>query len=149
MKHIDLEKYTEFVKTVTSKESNYLDAFVNRVNYLDKNHTNLGPNGDFIPDPKVNAPLLLTAALGLGSESGEFIELVKKVFFQTKPLSEDVRYHMMRELGDVIWYWTNACRALELDPNEVIAENVKKLASRYPGGEFDPYYSENRKEGDI
>ena len=56
---------------------------------------------------------------------------------------------MKRELGDVMWYWINACRALNLDPNEVIAENVKKLESRYPGGSFDPYYSENRQDGDL
>jgi hypothetical protein len=33
--------------------------------------------------------------------------------------------------------------------NEVIAENVKKLESRYPGGSFDAFYSENRKGDDI
>jgi len=56
---------------------------------------------------------------------------------------------MKRELGDIMWYWINTCRALNLDPNEVIAENVKKLESRYPGGNFDPYHSENRKENDL
>ena len=56
---------------------------------------------------------------------------------------------MKRELGDIMWYWVNACRALDLDPNDVIAENVNKLESRYPGGKFDMYYSENRKDNDI
>jgi NTP pyrophosphatase (non-canonical NTP hydrolase) len=69
--------------------------------------------------------------------------------FQGKPLSEETVFHMKRELGDIIWYWINACRALNLDPNEVIAENVRKLQSRYPGGEFDVYHSENRQEGDL
>jgi len=69
--------------------------------------------------------------------------------FQGKPLSDETLFHLKRELGDVIWYWINACRALDLDPNEVIAENVKKLESRYPNGSFDPYYSENRKAGDL
>ena len=69
--------------------------------------------------------------------------------FQGKPLDEDTIFHMKRELGDVMWYWINACRALNLDPNEVIAENVNKLEARYPGGSFDPYYSENRVEGDL
>jgi NTP pyrophosphatase (non-canonical NTP hydrolase) len=71
------------------------------------------------------------------------------MFFQGKPLNEENVFHMKRELGDVIWYWINACRALNLDPNDVIAENVKKLEARYPGGSFDASYSENRKEGDI
>ena len=51
--------------------------------------------------------------------------------------------------GDVIWYWINACRALHLDPNDVILENINKLMSRYPGGNFDAHYSENRKQGDL
>ena len=93
--------------------------------------------------------MLLTSGIGLASEGGEFNEIVKKIFFQGKPLNEDNIYHMKRELGDIAWYWTNACNALGLDPNEVLAENVTKLESRYPGGKFDAYYSENRKEGDL
>ena len=79
----------------------------------------------------------------------EFQEIVKKILFQGKKLSEENHFHMKRELGDIIWYWINACRALGYDPNEVIAENVTKLESRYPGGHFDAFYSENRKEGDL
>jgi NTP pyrophosphatase (non-canonical NTP hydrolase) len=97
----------------------------------------------------INVPLLLTSAIGLGSESGEFQEIVKKLFFQGKPLTEETKFHMKRELGDIMWYWTNACRALNLDPNDVISENVTKLKARYPSGDFDPFYSENRKEGDL
>ena len=48
-----------------------------------------------------------------------------------------------------MWYWSNACRSLGLDPNSVIAENVKKLESRYPGGKFDIHHSEHRQEGDL
>jgi len=99
--------------------------------------------------PSINVPLLLTSAIGLGSEGGEFQEIVKKVMFQGKPLTEENVFHMKRELGDIMWYWTNACNALGLDPNEVIAENVTKLEARYPGGKFDAHYSENRKEGDL
>lgn len=91
----------------------------------------------------------MTAGTGLGSEGGEFQEIVKKIFFQGKPLNEDNIFHMKRELGDIAWYWANACNALGLDPNEVLAENVGKLEARYPGGKFDAHYSENRKEGDL
>jgi len=56
---------------------------------------------------------------------------------------------MKRELGDIIWYWINMCRALHLDPNDVIAENVTKLKARYPGGEFNVFQSENRQQGDL
>ena len=144
MSNIDLNKYSEFVEAVTSKASNDLTTFMDRCDELDGNYI-----GDGVHGPDINVPLLLTACLGLAAEGGEFIEVPKKMFFQGKPLTEAEVFHLKRELGDVMWYWINACRALNLDPNEVIAENVRKLESRYPGGSFDAFYSENRKEGDI
>ena len=137
--NIDLNKYKDFVEAVTSEASNDLTTFMNRCDELD------GNDGG----PSINVPLLLTACLGLAAEGGEFIEVPKKIIFQGKPLTEENVFHMKRELGDVMWYWINACRALNLDPNDVIDENVRKLESRYPGGSFDAHYSENRKEGDI
>jgi NTP pyrophosphatase (non-canonical NTP hydrolase) len=140
---IDLNRYQDFVQAVTSEPSNDLTTFMNRLDELDANYEN-GAHG-----PDVNVPLLITAALGLAAETGEFCEIPKKMLFQGKPLTEENLFHMKRELGDVMWYWINACRALDLDPNDVIAENVRKLEARYPGGTFDPYYSENRKTGDL
>lgn len=142
---VDLNKYKEFVEAVTSKPSNNLTAFLNRCDELDGNWDSEKQEHG----PDINVPLLLTAALGLAAETGEFCEIPKKIFFQGKPLSEENVFHMKRELGDVIWYWVNACRALNLDPNDVIAENVNKLESRYPGGKFDVHFSENRKAGDL
>ena len=144
MSNIDLNKYKDFVEAVTSKASNDLTTFMDRCDELDGNYI-----GDGVHGPDINVPLLLTACLGLAAEGGEFIEVPKKMFFQGKPLTEAEVFHLKRELGDVMWYWINACRALNLDPNEVIAENVRKLESRYPGGTFDAHYSENRKEGDL
>ena len=131
---IDLNKYKDFVKAVTSTESNNTVALSRQLESLDN---------------RVNIALLLTGSIGLASEGGEFSEIVKKCVFQGKPMDDDTIFHMKRELGDIMWYWINACRALDLDPNEVIAENVKKLEARYPGGSFDVYYSENRQEGDL
>jgi NTP pyrophosphatase (non-canonical NTP hydrolase) len=142
--NIDLNKYKDFVEAVTSKPSNDLTTFMDRCDELDGNYI-----GDGLHGPDINVPLLLTACLGLAAESGEFIEVPKKIFFQGKPLTEENVYHMKRELGDIIWYWITACRALNLDPNDVIDENVRKLESRYPGGSFDAHYSENRKSGDL
>jgi len=142
--NIDLNKYKDFVEEVTSKPSNDLTTFMDRCDELDGNYI-----GDGVHGPDINVPLLLTACLGLAAESGEFIEVPKKMFFQGKPLNDENVFHMKRELGDIMWYWINACRALNLDPNDVIDENVRKLESRYPGGSFDAHYSENRKEGDI
>jgi NTP pyrophosphatase (non-canonical NTP hydrolase) len=140
---VDLNKYSKFVEEVTSKPSNSLTEFIDRCDDLDVNCEN-GTHG-----PDINVPLLLTACLGLAAESGEFIEISKKMFFQGKPLTDDNVFHMKRELGDIMWYWINACRALELDPNDVIAENVKKLEARYPGGKFDVSNSENRDADDL
>ena len=133
---IDLNKYQDFVEAVTSEASNDTAAMIHRLQELDN-------------EPNLNISLLMTAGIGLASEGGEFNEIVKKMVFQGKPFNEDNRFHMKRELGDIFWYWTNACRALGYDPNEVIGENVDKLVARYPGGSFDAYYSENRKAGDL
>lgn len=138
MQPIDLKKYSVFVDAVTSKESNNYDHLERVINGL--RHQ---------ADPAINPSLLLTSVIGLAAEAGEFAEIPKKIFFQGKPFNEEARFHMKRELGDIMWYWINACRALSLDPNDVIAENVKKLEARYPGGSFDAFYSENRKDGDL
>lgn len=135
--NIDLQKYSKFVEAVTSKESNNYDYLGPRITELRNS------------DPNINPSLLLTACLGLAAEAGEFTEIPKKIFFQGKPLTEENLTHMAKELGDVMWYWINACRALDLDPNEVIQMNIDKLQARYPGGKFDAYYSENRNVGDL
>ena len=136
----DLKLYQNFVLEVTSAESKYEYAFIERFDQLSQ----------YQPDrTKINPSLLLTAGMGLSAESGEFNEIIKKMFFQGKPLNEENVFHMKRELGDIMWYWMNACTALGLDPNDVITENVKKLESRYPGGKFDAWHSENRVEGDL
>ena len=147
--NIDLNKYKDFVEAVTSQPSNDLTTFMDTLDRLDANYEVDLNDGLMKHGPDVNIPLLLTACLGLAAESGEFIEIPKKIFFQGKALTDENVFHMKRELGDVIWYWINACRALNLDPNDVIDENVRKLESRYPGGSFDAHYSENRKENDI
>ena len=127
--------YTDFVTKVTSDPSIDLDA-------LKKSFEDIETNSS------IKTPRLLTAALGLGSETGEFVEIVKKVFLQGKSPSEDNIFHMKRELGDIMWYWITACAALNLDPYEVISENQEKLAARY-GEKFEVGRSEVRKDGDL
>ena len=129
------DTYTDFVTKVTSEPSIDLDALKKSFDDVEKNSN-------------IKTPRLLTAALGLGSETGEFVEIVKKMFLQGKPPSEDNIFHMKRELGDIMWYWTTACAALDLDPYEVISENQEKLASRY-GEKFEVQRSEVRKKGDL
>jgi len=149
MSKVNLNEYAEFVKAVTSNESNDLTTFMNQLDRLDGNYESYGPDGEMQHGPDFNVPLLLTAAMGLSSETGEFNEIVKKCMFQGKKLDDSTLSHLKRELGDVVFYWINGCLALNLEPNEVIAENIRKLKARYPGGKFDVYHSENRKDGDL
>jgi NTP pyrophosphatase (non-canonical NTP hydrolase) len=130
-----LTNYKTFVDGVTSPVSKNTELFIKRIRELDAAGC----------DPA----RLMTAGMGLASEGGEFDEIVKKIFFHGKEFNEDNRYHLKRELGDIVWYWMNACIALKYDPYEIIEENVSKLESRYPGGEFSIWHSENRKEGDL
>ena len=133
---VDTEKYLDFVAEVTSPaSSNYADL-LRRINLLE------------IEDD-ADVPRLLTAALGLTAEAGEFTEVVKKIILQGKPYNEDNVFHMKRELGDICWYIAQACMALDTTFDEIIEMNVEKLKARYPGGEFDVHKSENRKVGDL
>ena len=127
--------YTDFVTKVTSEPSIDLDALKRSFDEIEENSG-------------IKTPRLLTAALGLGSETGEFVEIVKKMYLQGKPPSEDNIFHMKRELGDIMWYWVTACASLNLDPYEVISENQEKLAARY-GEKFEIKRSEVREEGDL
>ena len=127
--------YSDFVTKVTSDPSLDLDALMERLKEIDASSD-------------IKSARLLTAAMGLGSETGEFVEIVKKMYLQGKPPSEDNIFHMKRELGDIMWYWVTACAALNLDPYEVISENQEKLAARY-GEKFQVGRREVRKEGDL
>ena len=133
-KQVDFDKYSKFVDAVTSDESKDFLALSDRLVELDKKGANI--------------ERLVTAGVGLNAEAGEFLEIVKKMVFQGKPWNEDNREHLIIELGDIIWYATNACMALGISFEDVVARNVEKLEKRYPGGSFSVDKSENRKAGD-
>jgi NTP pyrophosphatase (non-canonical NTP hydrolase) len=134
-RHIDFQKYQEFVDAVTSDESRDFLALSDRLVSLDEKGANI--------------ERLMTGAIGINAEGGEIMEIVKKLVFQGKPWNEETRFHIKRELGDVMWYVMQCLIALDLTLDEVIEGNIDKLKKRYPGGIFDPYYSENRQEGDL
>ena len=131
---VDLSKYAVFVDGVTSDPSKDYQSFTESLDNLDREGANI--------------QRLLTAAVGLSAEGGEFMEIVKKMVFQGKPWNDDNREHLIIELGDVLWYVAQACMALDVSFDEVVAGNVEKLKKRYPGGEFDVYHSENRAADD-
>jgi len=127
--------YAKFVISTTSDESLHTIALISRLHTLQEK-------------TKIEFPQLLTASIGMQAESGEFSEVIKKIIFQGREYNEDERFHLMRELGDVLWYWVQGCTALGYTPQEVMEENIKKLESRYPNG-FEVAMSENRQVGDI
>ena len=133
---IDPNKYIEFVKQTTSKPSLDWPTLASRLSELE------------VRDD-CNVTQLMTAAFGLTAESGEFTEVVKKMFLQGKPYNEENVFHMRRELGDIMWYMAQACMALDVSFEEVLQMNYEKLSARYPDGTFDVHYSENRQEGDL
>ena len=131
---IDFKRYEEFVDAVTSDASKDFVSLADRLGELDREGANI--------------ERLTTAGVGLAAESGEFLEIVKKMVFQGKPWTPDNREHLIIELGDVMWYVAQACMALEIDFDDVVKGNIKKLEKRYPGGSFTIGNSENRKAGD-
>ena len=133
-KSVDFDKYALFVDGVTSDPSKDYQSFTESLDNLDREGANI--------------QRLLTAAVGLSAEGGEFMEIVKKMVFQGKPWNDDNREHLIIELGDAMWYVMQACSALDVSLEDVVAKNVEKLKKRYPGGEFDVYKSENRSADD-
>ena len=133
-KKIDFKKYQEFVDAFTSDASKDFLSLTERMVELDQKGANI--------------ERLLTAGVGMNAEAGEFLEIIKKMLFQGKPWNQDNKEHLVIELGDVMWYITQACIALGVSLDEVISGNVDKLMKRYPGGNFDVFYSENRSEDD-
>ena len=131
---IDFDKYTHFVDAVTSDSSKDFVSLADRLGELDREGANI--------------ERLTTAGVGLAAESGEFLEIVKKMVFQGKPWNDDNREHLIIELGDVMWYVANACKALDISFDDVIRRNVTKLEKRYPGGSFSVEKSEVRAKGD-
>ena len=127
-------KYVRFVNQVTSEESKNGVAFVNRLRDLEE---------------ESDIHRLLTGAVGICAEGGEFMEIVKKIIFQGKPYNQDNIHHMKIELGDVMWYVAQCCMALDISLDEICDMNIEKLSKRFPDGHFDTYYSENRKANDL
>ena len=132
---MNFKRYEEFVDAVTSDSSKDFELFADRLVELDRKGANI--------------ERLTTAAVGMSAESGEFLEIVKKMVFQGKPWSVDNREHLIIELGDVMWYVAQACMALDVSFDDVVERNVEKLKARYPGGSFDINDSENRAADDL
>ena len=129
----DVRKHREFVDSVTSDATKNCDTFIEKLDELQEN-------------PRWNQPQrLLTGAIGICSEGGELLDIVKKLIFQGKKPTVELRMKLINELGDVMWYVQQVLLAMDWELHEILAENTKKLSGRYPEG-FDVDKSENRKD---
>ena len=133
---VDTKKYLNFVAQTTSPASSDYAELMKRMTQLEV-------------EQDADVPRLLTAALGISAEAGEFTEVIKKIILQGKPYNEENVFHLKRELGDICWYLAQAFMALDTDFDEILEMNVEKLSARYPEGTFDVHKSENRKDGDV
>ena len=135
-KTIDTKKYIEFVRETTSPASSDFAALLARMTELEVEND-------------ADIPRLITAAFGMSAEAGEFTEVVKKIILQGKPYNEENIIHMKKEAGDILWYMSQLCIALDTTFEELMEMNYQKLSARYPEGTFSVYKSENRVEGDL
>lgn len=87
-------------------------------------------------------------AIGAATEAGELADIAKKRIYYGTPI--DIT-HVIEELGDLMWYVSGMCNALDLNLEVIMAANNSKLKARYPD-KFDPHYANNRdleKEREI
>ena len=110
---INFNRYEEFVSAVTSEASTNFVDFADRIGELDREGANI--------------ERLLTSGVGINAEGGEFLEIIKKMIFQGKPWDKDNKEHLIIELGDLMWYVAQACMALEVSFDEVIAVSYTHL----------------------
>ena len=134
----DLLDYEMFVNNKLSEESKSFNTMLESLQALQADGDKIG----------VRIPELLTAAVGLTAEAGEFDEIVKKMIFQGKPLDQANKIHLQKELGDLMFYVMVACTALGVTGDEIIEMNRDKLDARFKEG-FTVEESENRVAGDI
>ena len=130
----EVTAHREFVHSVTSETTVDIDLFIDRL---------LGFQDG---DPDWSEPQrLLTGAIGICSEGGELLDLVKKILFQGKEPTPELREKIKLELGDVMWYVQQILIWSSWTLEEVLAENTKKLTGRFPEG-FSVDKSENRED---
>jgi NTP pyrophosphatase (non-canonical NTP hydrolase) len=98
-----------------------------------------------VPKDNTLQDALIICALGLSGEAGETTDLIKKIVYHGHTFDAD---HLVKELGDVLWYAAYLATTLGISLSYVMEMNIAKLKARYPEG-FDAEKSINRKADDI
>jgi len=92
-----------------------------------------------------NDDKILNAALGIGGESGEILDLVKKFRYQGHRLNI---VKVIEEVGDTLYYLASLCDALGMQLGMCANYNTSKLKIRYPDG-FTVKDSVERRDKDL
>ena len=74
---------------------------------------------------------LLHSVIGIASEAGELLDILKKQFVYNIPAD---REHVVEELGDVLHYMMYLLIRFDCTIEELMLSNVAKLRQRYPDG---------------
>ncbi|MHB1865197.1 MAG: nucleoside triphosphate pyrophosphohydrolase family protein [Candidatus Saccharimonadales bacterium] len=70
-------------------------------------------------------------AMGVAGEAGEVIEKWKKIIaYNDGQVSDEDLKELSKELGDVVWYVAVLAHTLNLSFNQIMEDNIKKLADR-------------------
>jgi NTP pyrophosphatase (non-canonical NTP hydrolase) len=97
---------------------------------------------------KTFAPILATArnagllyvSLGLGGETGEFLDKVKKIMRDNNGvIDETIRVDLAMELGDILWFVAQAAKLLRFPMEDIAVFNIWKLRSRKERGVLQGY----------
>lgn len=73
---------------------------------------------------------LLHASMGMTTETGEFMDALKRCIIYGEPID---KINIIEELGDLLWYIALATDALDTNIEDVMTRNIAKLRKRYPG----------------
>lgn len=87
---------------------------------------------------------MMHALHGMVGEIGEIHSLYQKTY-QDHEMDEA---HLMKEVGDLLWFIAEFCTAHGWSLEEVMKLNIEKLKRRYPEG-FEADKSLHREEGDV
>lgn len=92
----------------------------------------------FADNPKSQS--ILHAAIGLSTESGEILDNLKKHVYYGNDIDE---VNIKEEMGDIMWYMAILMREMDLDFEELLDSNIRKLRKRY-GEKFSMEASDSR-----
>lgn len=101
---------------------------------------------DMMNTENTDALVLSNIGMGIAGESGEVVDILKKVAHHGHHLDNALRTHLCTEIGDTLFYVEALLQFLRLRKTDCYALVETKLRLRYPEGKFTAEDSINRKQ---